>query len=188
MSVLVLDLAGLLSGRGEVAAQQLWQGVLARTAAAAAGAATPGRVLGLDVHDRADTAVLWDSETLGSPRPALLGEGLAVLLRRVADTEPHTWADVRSGRYVAGSVGSYVLARVTRGVEHVVPASVARASGLLDAVTGRWSRAGTLADLPEDALPEVVEDGALVGRTDPGCLLGLTVPVHLSGDAPRHGS
>ena len=186
MSVLVLDLPGLLPRGGEVAAQQLWAGVLARLTAAATGDAVPGRVTGLDVHDREDTAVLWDAETLGSPRPALLGEHLGTLLERVARHEPHTWVDVLAGRYVVGSAGSYVLARATRGVEHVVSAGVAARTGLLEAATGRWSPGGLLADLPDEALPEVVADGGLAGRTDPGCLLGLGVPVRLTGDAaPR---
>ena len=71
--------------------------------------------------------------------------------------EPHTWAGVTSGRVAVGTVDSYVIARMTRGLHHVTDASNASRTLLFDIHAGAWS--AELADVlrvPLAALPEVV--------------------------------
>jgi hypothetical protein len=148
---------------GDPAPDRLWRTVLAT----------------LDAHDLADvpsvrvagppSLVLWDVETLGSPRAAVLPPdertdptvGLAWLARH----EPHTWALVLQERYAVGPLASYLLARATRGLLH-----------LTDDPAWSAARAGELG-VPDDVLPALVAPGASVGRTDPAVLRGLAVPI-----------
>jgi len=136
---------------------QVWKAVLA--AAAEAMAANPADTVMLTCAT--GRLALWDLETLGSP------SGLidAVALGELAETDPHTWAHVETGRYAVGPLDSYVLARMTRGVWHATSASTADLLGALPA--------------PDEALPDVLPDGERVGRTDPAAFLGLDVPISL---------
>ncbi len=121
------------------------------------------------------TVVLWDRDTLGSPGPALAGDP-ASLLARLAREEPHTWALVDADRYAVGDVASYLLARITRGLDHLSAAAADPA--------GPWAIDRLLAaGVPRDALPEPVELGVEVATTDPATFLGLSLPVVL-GVAP----
>jgi len=43
----------------------------------------------------------------------------ATKLMWVKENDPHTWAQVVSGRVAIGTVDSYLIARMTRGLEHV---------------------------------------------------------------------
>jgi glycerol kinase len=191
--------------------EEIWSATLeavstALLAGAAAGAAPPTCV---GVTNQRETVVLWDRETLGSPRRAIVwqdrrsasicselreaGHEPAVTaltglrldpyfsgtkLTWLARNEPHTWAGVRAGRTAVGTVDSYVIARMTRGVQHVTDASNASRTLLLDIGTGAWSP--ELCDLfgvPLDALPEVVPSYGVLGRTDPASFLGLDLPI-----------
>jgi len=104
---------------------------------------------------------MWDLETLGSP----IGLIDAVALGELAETDPHTWAHVETGRYAVGPLDSYVLARMTRGVWHATSVSTAELLGALPA--------------PDEALPDVLPDGERVGHTDPAAFLGLDIPISL---------
>lgn len=145
----------------EVPAEQLWRDFLATVATDAAAVEVAGP----------PSLVLWDSETLGAPRPAVLAPDPRALdpalgLGWVAEHEPHTWALVVAGRYAAGPVASYLVARATRGLVHVTtdPAwSAARAAEL---------------GVPAEVLPGLVGPGE-VGTTDPRLVRGLSVPLRL---------
>jgi glycerol kinase len=86
----------------------------------------------------------------------------------LADEEPAIWAGLADGSLAAGTVDSYLIARLTGGRRHVTDASNASRTLLFDIGAGRWS--AELCDLlrvPERALPEVVPSTGVAGRTDP---------------------
>jgi glycerol kinase len=167
------------------------------------------------ITNQRETAVLWDRETLGSPRRAIVwqdrrtagiceqlrGDGheplvaeltglrldpyfSATKLTWIAINEPHVWAQVTSGRVAIGTVDSYLIARLTRGVHHVTDASNASRTLLYDIHAGSWSpELCELFRVPLDALPEVVASYGVVGRTDPDVFLGLDLPIAgIAGD------
>ncbi len=201
----------------EHAPDEIWSATLAAVRstlaqAEAEGVAAPTCV---GVTNQRETVVLWDRETLGAPRRAIVWQdrrtadlcerlraegheprvreltGLrldpyfsATKLAWLASNEPHTWAGVRAGRVAVGTVDSYLVARMTRGLHHVTDASNACRTLLFDLGTGSWS--AELCDLfgvPIDALPEVVPSYGVVGRTDPSVFAGLDLPVAgIAGD------
>jgi glycerol kinase len=190
----------------------------------AATLAAVREVLALAPHDppvavgitnQRETVVLWDRETLGSPRRAIVWQdrrtaGICQQLRadghepRVAEltglrldpyfsatkltwirlNEPHVWAQVESGRVAVGTVDSYLVARLTRGLHHVTDASNASRTLLYDLGSGAWSdELCELFHVPVQALPEVVPSYGVVGRTDPTSFLGLDLPIAgIAGD------
>jgi glycerol kinase len=108
----------------------------------------------------------------------------ATKLSWLATEEPHTWAGVLSGRVAVGTVDSYLIARMTRGLHHVTDPSNASRTLLFDLGTGRWSpELCELFHVPEQALPEVVPSYGVVGRTDPSVFAGLDLPIAgIAGD------
>jgi glycerol kinase len=98
--------------------------------------------------------------------------------------EPAIWAGLADGTLAAGTVDSYLIARLTSGARHVTDASNASRTLLFDITTGRWS--AELCDLlrvPAAALPEVVPSTGVAGRTDPAAFLGLDLPIAgIAGD------
>lgn len=145
---------------GDPAPDRLWRSALERVDAGAPS---------LRVTGPRDSLVLWDTETLGSPRAALLGPDpradLATGLAWIADHEPHTWALVLEERYAVGPLASYLLARATRGLLH-----------LTDDAGRSAARAAELG-VPPDVLPALVPAGRPVGRTDPSVCGGLALPI-----------
>jgi glycerol kinase len=101
----------------------------------------------------------------------------------LAENDERSWAAVRDGRVVVGTVDSYVVARMTGGA-HVTDPSNASRTLLYDIGAGRWS--GELCELlgvPVGALPEVVPSSGVVARTSPEAFLGLDLPVAgIAGD------
>ncbi len=163
-------------GWDEQATEDLWR-------------ATLGAVRGvLDVvgSDRLDrvaittdpvATVLWDRETLGSPRRAVLAAP-GVALPWVAAQEPHTWTLLEEGGYAVGGVESYLVARTTLGTWHVTDATHARSTGLLDAGGAGWSASACrAAGVPVDALPELVATVGHLATTEARALHGLALPV-----------
>ncbi|MGI9197794.1 MAG: FGGY family carbohydrate kinase [Candidatus Nanopelagicales bacterium] len=102
----------------------------------------------------------------------------------VAQHDPATWAQVTSGRVAIGTVDSYLIARMTRGLHHVTDPTNASRTLLFDIRTGAWSaELASLFGVPLDALPEVVPSYGEVGRTDPASFLGLDIPIAgIAGD------
>jgi glycerol kinase len=166
----------------EPAADDLWQATLAvsREVVGEVGAAG---LTAVGITTERDTTLVWDRETLGSPRPALLGRAGA-RLAWLAEHEPHTWALVEEGLYAIGTVDSYLVARMTRGTWHVTDLSHAAGTGLLDLDAGTWSgEACGLAGVPVDALPELVPSWGEVATSDARSFLGLSLTVAgLAGD------
>ncbi len=196
---------------------EIWQAtltsvnkVLNSDAIAAFGAPTA-----VGITDQRETVVLWDKETLGSPRLAIVWQdrrtagfcdqlkadghearvseltGLrldpyfsATKLSWIAKQEPHVWAGVKSGQTVIGTIDSYLIARMSRGVSHVTDGSNASRTLLFDITTGQWSQ--ELCDLfgvPIEALPTVVPSYGTVAMTDPTVFAGLELPIAgIAGD------
>jgi glycerol kinase len=100
------------------------------------------------------------------------------------ENEPHTWALVESGRYAIGTVDSYLIARMTRGLHHATDVSNACRTLLLDLAAGDWSdELCGLFGVPRDALPELVPNWGEVATTDPTSFLDLSLPIAgIAGD------
>jgi len=195
---------------------EIWAATLAATRDALEAVGSDGdRPTAVGITNQRETVVLWDRETLGAPRRAIVWQdrrtaGLCDQLRadgkepRIAEltglrldpyfsatklswvalNEPHLWAHVESGRVAVGTVDSYLVARMTRGLHHVTDASNASRTLLYDIHAGAWSQ--ELCDVfrvPRSALPEVVPSYGVVGSTDPSVFLGLELPIAgIAGD------
>jgi glycerol kinase len=102
----------------------------------------------------------------------------------VRQNDPQTWSQVVSGRVAIGTVDSYLIARMSRGLYHVTDGTNASRTLLYDLVGGGWSRElCELFGVPLDALPQIVPSYGQVARTDPTVFLGLDAPVSgIAGD------
>lgn len=174
-----------------------------------------GAPTAVGITDQRETVVLWDRETLGAARMAIVWQdrrtagmcdqfkadghearvteltGLRLdpyfsgtKLSWIKKQESNVWAGVESGRTAVGTVDSYLIARMSRGVSHVTDASNASRTLLFDITKGEWSQ--ELCDLlgvPMDALPEVVPSYGTVAMTDPSVFCGLELPIAgIAGD------
>ena len=141
----------------------------------------PAELRAVGITNQRETILLWDRETLGSPRRAIVWQD-----RRTADicerlrsighegrvTEltglrldpyfsgtklmwlaEHEPQGARGGgRYAVGTVDSYLVARMTRGTWHVTDVSNASRTLLMDLSTGEWSdELCSLFGVPRDA-------------------------------------
>lgn len=102
----------------------------------------------------------------------------------VREHDPRTWAQVVSGRVAIGTVDSYLIARMTRGLLHVTDPTNASRTLLFDIRSGAWSsELASILGVPLDALPEIVPSYGVIGRTDPSTFLGLDLPIAgIAGD------
>ncbi len=106
--------------------------------------------------------------------PRLTGPRLAW----IAEHEPHTWALVGAGRYGVGGLDAYLVARMTRGLDHLTTPAHAARTQLLEVTGGGWSEElCTLFGVPRDALPELVTGPGDLALTDPSTFLGLELPL-----------
>ncbi len=196
--------------------REIWDATQVAVRAALAALGPDGeQPTAVGITNQRETIVLWDRETLGSPRRAIVWQdrrtaGLCDQLREdgheprvaaltglrldpyfsatklawIALNEPHVWAGVTAGRTAVGTVDSYLIARMTRGLHHVTDASNASRTLLYDIHAGAWSQ--ELCDVfrvPLGCLPEVVPSYGVVGRTDPTTFLGLDLPIAgIAGD------
>jgi glycerol kinase len=198
----------------EHAPEEIWQSTLEATRSALAQVDVSG-LKGIGITNQRETILLWDRETLGSPRRAIVWQDrrtadICTRLRdegheeRVAELtglrldpyfsgtklawlrehEPRTWALVESGRYAIGTVDSYLVARMTRGLEHLTDVSNACRTLLFDLTTGDWSdELCSLFGVPRDALPELVPNWGELATSDPKSFLDLELPIAgIAGD------
>lgn len=102
----------------------------------------------------------------------------------VRDHDPDTWAQVKRGRVAIGTVDSYLIARMTRGLHHITDHTNASRTLLYDLDSGEFSP--ELADIfgvPLEALPTIVSSYGTVATTDPATFLGMDVPIAgIAGD------
>ena len=128
------------------------------------------RATGRPIH----SAIVWQDRRTASHCDELAAAGHLPLIRErtglvldpyfsgtklvwLQENEPHTWALVEQGRYAVGTVDSYLVARLTRGMHHVTDASNASRTLLFDIHEGAWSEElCAVFRVPREALPEVV--------------------------------
>jgi glycerol kinase len=220
VTALIVDESGAVAARGyeefaqhfpspgwvEHVPEGIWQATLEACRAALAGH-DRADLVGIGITNQRETVVLWDRETLGSPRRAIVWQdrrtaamcasmsdhdarvreltGLrldpyftATKLAWIRENEPHTWAHVESGRYAIGTVDSYLIARMTRGLHHVSDVSNASRTLLFDINTNDWSdELCSLFGVPRDALPEIGPNWGEGVVTDPRSFLDLSLPI-----------
>jgi glycerol kinase len=198
----------------EHAPEEIWQATLEATRAALERFdASQLRAIG--ITNQRETVLLWDRETLGSPRRAIVWQdrrtadictrlreeghegrvreltGLRLdpyfsgtKLRWLAEEEPRTWALVEEGRYAVGTIDSYLIARMTRGLHHVTDVSNASRTLLFDLAAGDWSEELCgIFGVPRDALPDLVPSWGEVALSDPRSFLDLELPIAgIAGD------
>jgi glycerol kinase len=153
--------------------------------------------------------VLWDKTTLQSARPAIVwqdrrsvelnidGDRVKQLtglpldpyftsskLLWVKRNEPEVWAGVEQGRTAAGTIDSYLIARMSGGRHHITDASNASRTQLYSLETGEWSdELLTLFEVPKQALPRIVASYGQLAETMPEAFLGLDLPITgIAGD------
>ncbi len=96
----------------------------------------------------------------------------------VRENDPQTWTHVESGRVAIGTVDSYLVSRMTRGLHHVTDHTNASRTLLYDLAAGAWSpELCDLLGVPIAALPEIVPSFGEIARSDPTSFLGLGVPI-----------
>ena len=102
----------------------------------------------------------------------------------VREHDPQSWAQVMSGRTAIGTVDSYLIARMTRGLHHVTDHTNASRTLLYDLKSGDWSEElAALFDVPPDSLPRIVPSYGIIGHTEPSAFCGLTLPITgIAGD------
>lgn len=198
----------------EHAPEEIWQATLEATRAAV-DQVDASELRAVGITNQRETVLLWDRETLGSPRRAIVWQdrrtadictrlreeghedrvseltGLRLdpyfsgtKLRWLAEEEPRTWALVEDGRYAVGTVDSYLIARMTRGLHHVTDVSNASRTLLFDLATGGWSdELCGIFGVPRDALPDLVPSWGEIAVTDPRSFLDLELPIAgIAGD------
>ena len=198
----------------EHAPEEIWQATLEATRAALERFDV-SQLRAIGITNQRETVLLWDRETLGSPRRAIVWQdrrtadictrlrdeghegrvreltGLRLdpyfsgtKLRWLAEEEPRTWALVEEGRYAVGTVDSYLIARMTRGLHHVTDVSNASRTLLFDLAAGDWSEELCgIFGVPRDALPDLVPSWGEVALSDPRSFLDLELPIAgIAGD------
>jgi glycerol kinase len=102
----------------------------------------------------------------------------------LAEHEPGIWQGLADGSLAAGTIDTYLVARLTGGRRQVTDPSNASRTLLFDISTGGWS--AELCELlraPARALPDLVPSTGVAGHTDPAAFLGLRLPVAgIAGD------
>jgi glycerol kinase len=180
-----------------------------RDALAAAGS----RPVALGITNQRETVVLWDRATLAPVAPAIVWQdrrtadrcrelkasGAETLLRArtglVADpyfsATKLEWllrdASLRrraeQGELAAGTVDSWIIAKLTGGRCHVTDHTNASRTLLYALDRGAWDpELLELFGIPTDLLPSIVRSSGVVGETDPGHL-GVAMPIAgIAGD------
>lgn len=102
----------------------------------------------------------------------------------VRDHDSDTWSNVVSGRVAIGTVDSYLIARMTRGLHHITDHTNASRTLLYDLDSATFStELADIFDIPLDALPAIVPSYGTVATTDPATFLGMEVPIAgIAGD------
>jgi glycerol kinase len=191
--------------------EELFQTTLAaaREALQAAGE----RPLGIGLTNQRETVVLWERESLRAVAPAIVWQDRRTALRcrelrtagleseirhrtgLVADPyfsatklewllrDPELRWRAERGELMAGTVDSWLIARLTGGRVHVTDPTNASRTMLYNLASGGWDRDLTaLFKIPDRLLSRIVESSGVCGETDPS-LLGYSLPIAgIAGD------
>jgi glycerol kinase len=168
---------------------------------------------GLGITNQRETVVLWDRRTLAAVGPAIVWQdrrtsercrelresGAEALLRErtglVADPyfsatklewllrDPDLRRRAERGELAAGTVESWLVARLTGGAAHVTDHTNASRTLLYNLAARDWDPDLLgLFGVPRALLPEIVASSGTVGETEPA-LLGHSMPIAgLAGD------
>lgn len=194
---------------------EIWRATLTATRTALDDHGTTGDLVAVGLTNQRETVCLWDRETLGAARRAIVWQdrrtaslcadliraGHEPEIRRrtglrldpyfsgtklawIAAHEEHLWAGVTSGRTAVGTVDSYLIARMSRGLAHITDPTNASRTLLYDLDSGRWNDdLCSIFAVPRAALPEIVPSYGSLARTEPTAFLGLDLPITgLAGD------
>ncbi|MBM3691463.1 MAG: glycerol kinase, partial [Actinobacteria bacterium] len=98
--------------------------------------------------------------------------------------DKEVWQGVTSGKYLVGTVDTFLISRMTKGAVHVSDASNASRTQLLNLDSGVWDdELLSIFEVPKNILPEVVSSYGEVGSSDPTEFLGLNLPIAgIAGD------
>ncbi len=181
----------------------------AREALAAAGEVPAG----IGITNQRETLVLWDRQTLRAVAPAIVwqdrrttdrcrelraaGAEAEVRARTGLTLDPYFSATklewllhdpvlrdrAERGELAAGTVDSWLIARLTGGRAHVTDPTNASRTMLYSLTSRGWDRdLTTLFHVPDGLLPAVVPSSGVCGETDPD-LLGVALPIAgIAGD------
>lgn len=180
-------------GAVEHDAESLLQSAVAAGRDALRAAGVPVAALG--ITNQRETVVLWDRETLepvgraivwqdrrtadrcaelrAGGQEAWIRERTGLLLDPYFSATKLEWllhdpavrARVRAGALAAGTVDSWLIARLTNGAAHVTDPTNSCRTLLADLRTGDWDdELLTLFDVPRELLPQVVPSVGPVGR------------------------
>ena len=181
----------------------------AREALATAGE----RPVGIGISNQRETVVLWDRATLRAVAPAIVWQDRRTAARcrelRAAGTEPEVrsrtgllldpyfsaakleWllqdAALRRraerGELAAGTVDTWLIARLTGGRAHVTDPTNASRTMLYTLRSGEWDRdLCTLFNVPDGVLPTIVPSAGVCAETDAESF-GVPLPIAgLAGD------
>lgn len=191
----------------------IWQATLAATADARTGCEATIRAVGITNQretvacwDRETLgaprrAIVWQDRRTAEICASLRADGhepevaaatglrldpyfSATKLTWIRDHDPVTWGQIESGRVAVGTIDTYLVARMSRGLWHITDATNASRTLLYDLGTGTWSpQLCSLFGVPMDALPQIVSSYGELARTDPKAFLGLDLPIcGIAGD------
>jgi glycerol kinase len=189
---------------------EIWSAIqLAAQSALDAAGATPRDVQAVGITNQRETLVLWDRRTLEPLAPAIVWQdrrtaaaceqlregGHEERVREVTGLvlDPYfsatklAWAMQHvkgAANAAAGTVDSWLVARLSAGRDHVTDASNASRTLLFDIGRGAWSEemAG-LFGVSLANLPRVVDSSGAISRTDPDAFGGVTAPITgIAGD------
>jgi glycerol kinase len=218
VTVLVVSELGEIIGRGyqefeqhfpkpgwvEHQPEQIWEATL--TACRQALKNEP-KIDAIGITNQRETLVLWNRETLVSPRNAIVWQDRRTsdiveelkhheeLVRSKTGTnldpyftstkliwiqrnEPEVWQDVVNGKTAIGTVDSYIVARLSGGRSHITDASNASRTQLCNIDTANWDdELLDLFNVPINALPTIVANYGQLAETDPDAFLGIDAPI-----------
>ena len=105
-------------------------------------------------------------------------------LRWLAKNHPSIWEEVTKGDSIVGTIDTYLISRLTNGAAHITDASNASRTQLYNIHTGSWDQELLeLFDIPEQALPTIVDSSGHLAISNPAAFLGIEVPITgIAGD------
>src|SRR2546421_7863316 len=183
---------------------EIWAAVQvsARRALEAANAQSRD-VRAIGITNQRETLVLWDRKTLQPIAPAIVwqarrtsdectrlreaghegrvGEVTGLVLDPYFTATKYGWALRHiegAAEAAAGTVDSWMIARLSAGRDHVTDASNASRTLLFDIGRGEWSdEMAELFGVPVRNLPEVTDSSGQISTTDPNAFLGIKAPI-----------
>jgi len=105
-------------------------------------------------------------------------------LRWLAKNHPSVWEEVSKGDAIVGTIDTYLISRLTNGAAHITDASNASRTQLYNIHTGAWDQELLeLFEIPEHALPTIVDSSGHLATTNPTAFLGIAIPITgIAGD------